>query len=409
MSQPPGFSRPSSRRSSRSPDPNPMGPSLGHAADYQEVSELPCARTPVSQHPLTTATVMLVPNTEKEQKQEPVGIAVSSEDDWETSTRTRSSQNTLTEPMTSHSAGLYPKPLRWSHRPASGETLFEEDEFQNPQTRISNGSKKSELPRKMTGLPANPRALKNGFPAQKYLRTPQQRPHASQNLSPPQSQAVHCQGTLAPAFSTTALRGFPPSNPSSARHHSSVSSHSNSANTLLTPPSSTGQGRILSGMSPGNPRLAQIPTPRLSPSQARTPAGRPVPVPGQGPGPATPSPPFNGLGLSPATEIISRPRIVRRDDIKRVQIRSSPRPPSEVVAPYCPEDFWLERGRSRTPAPTALGPGGLPYPSEAFPGAVLYPRSPQRRPQDVDAQRLSVTGRSLTPSKRGQDLILRVD
>lgn len=396
MSQPPGFSRPSSRHPSRSSDPNPTGPSLGHAAGYREVSELPCAQTPVSQNSLYTATVMLVPNTKKEQKQEPVGIAVSSEDDWETSTRTRSSQNTLTEPMTSHNAGLYPKPLRWSHRPASGETLFEEDEFQKPQTRISNGSKKSELRYKMTGLPANPRALKNGFPAQNYLRTPQQRPHTSQNPSPLQSQAVHNQGTLAPAFSTTALRGSPPSNPSSARHNSSASSHSNSANTLLTPPSSTEQGRSLSDMSPGNPRFAQTPTPRLSPSQAKNPAGGRAPVPGQGPGSATPSPPFNGLGLSQATEIISRPRIVRRDDIKRVQIRSSPRPPSEVVAPYCPEDFWLERGRSRTPAPTTLGPGGLPYPSEASPGTVLFPRSPQRRPQDVD-------------SKRGQDLILRVD
>jgi hypothetical protein len=156
-------------------------------------------------------------------------------------------------------------------------------------------------------------------------------------------------------------------------------------------------------MSIGNPSPAQAPAPRLSPRQATTTAGRSI----SGPAPATPAPPSNGLGLSTATEIVSQPRIIRREDIKRVQIRSNPRPPSEVVVPYCPDDFWLERGRSQAPAPTA--PGGLPYPSEAFPGAVLYPRSPQRRPQDVSAQRLSATGRSLTPSRRGQDLILRVD
>ncbi|KAJ5439735.1 uncharacterized protein N7458_010733 [Penicillium daleae] len=404
MSQPPGFSRPSSRRSSPSPGPTPAGPSsFSHTRGHQEVSELPCTRTPTAQNPPTTATVMLVPNAEKPREIEPIGVAVSSGDEWETSPRTLSSQNTLAEPMVPQSVGLYPKPLKWSHRPVSGETLFEEDEFQQPQPSQSNSSQKSESPRIMAGLPANPRALKNGFPAQKYLRPPQQLPYPGQSPSILSAQGVSTEITLAPAFSTTARRGSPPSNSSGTPHNSSGSSHRYSANTTLTTPFSTGQGRILGDMSPGRPSPAQGPSPRPSPKQAATQSGRLIP----GPGPATPAPPSNGLGLSPAAEIVSRPRIVRRDDIKRVQIRSSPRPPSEVVVPYCPEDFWLERGRSRAPAST--GSGGLPYPSEAFPGAVLYPRSPQKRPQDINAQRLSATGRSLTPSRRGQDLILRVD
>lgn len=422
MSEPPGFSRPSSRRSSPSPEPNPMGPSsFVHTTGRPEVSELPCSHSPTSYHPPTNATVMLVPNTEQEQPRErvPIGVAVSSAEDWQNSPRTLSSQHTLAEPMTSQTTGLYPKPLKWSHRPDSGETLFEEDELQQPQGLPRNGplrniSQISQSPRAMTGLPANPRALKNGFPAQKYLRpSPQQRLIPSQTPSLSPKQAVHGDRTLAPGFSTTALCGSPPSNSSNTPHNSSGSSRRNSANTLLTTPYSTGQGRILSGTSHRNPSPGQAsnsrpspvqaPAPRPSPRQAPTTAaaGRSI----SGPGPATPAPPTNGLGLSAATEIVSQPRIVRREDIKRVQIRSSPRPPNEVVVPYCPDDFWLERGRSQAPVPTA--PGGLPYPSEAFPGALLYPRSPQRWPQDM--QRLSATGRSLTPSRRGQDLILRVD
>ncbi|KAF3387486.1 hypothetical protein F1880_000919 [Penicillium rolfsii] len=406
MSEPPGFSRTSSRRSSPSSEPNPLGPSsFVRATSRPEVSELPCSHTP------TSATVMLVPNAEQEQlrDREPIGVAVSSAEDWQTTPRTRSSQHTLAEPVTIQALGLYPKPLKWSHRPDSGETLFEEDDFQQPQGLHRNVPhrkilQKSQSPRAMTGLPANPRALKNGFPAHKYLRpSPHQQLIPRQTPSPSPRQAVYGDRTFAPAFPTAALHGFPPSNSSSTSHNNTGSSQRNSAETLLKKPYSTGQGRILSGMSNVNPGPTQAPAPRPSPRQPTTTANKSIS--GPGPGPTTPAPPTNGLGLSTSTKIISQPRIVRREDIKRVQIRSSPRPPSEVVVPYCPEDFWLERGRSQAPVPAA--PSGLPYPSEASPGAILYPRSPQKRPQDV--RRLSATGRSLTPSRRGHDLILRVD
>ncbi|KAJ5174466.1 uncharacterized protein N7482_000343 [Penicillium canariense] len=396
MSEPPGFSQPPSRRSSPAPGPNPTGPSsFSHAGGHQEASELPCTHTPTSQLPPPTAIIRYFSSTEKLREQEQVGLAVSSEDDWETSPRrTLSSQNTLAELIPTQSTGLYPKPLKWCHRPISGDTLFEEDEFQQAALeKRPNGFQRSESPNVMTGLPANPRALKNGFPAQKFLRTSAlQRPTPSQTPIPPSAQAFH-QGTLTPGFSTTALRSSPLSNSDNTPHNSSGSSHRNSANTHLTTPFSTGQGCNVSGMSLGTPNSASAPAP--------------VPRPGPGPGPSTRVPPSHGLGLGPAAEIVSRPRVVRGDDIKRVQIRSSPRPPNEVATPYCPEDFWLERGRQRPPAPNPSV--GLPYPSEASPGTVLYPRSPKKRPQGAETQRWSATGPNLTPSKRGQDLILRVD
>jgi hypothetical protein len=50
--------------------------------------------------------------------------------------------------------------------------------------------------------------------------------------------------------------------------------------------------------------------------------------------------------------------------------------------------------------------GELPYPSDMYPGAVHYPDSPKKK---VVLNRVSPTSRNLTPSRRGDDLILRVD
>ena len=169
------------------------------------------------------------------------------------------------------------------------------------------------------------------------------------------------------------MRGSSTSNSSGALHDYSTSSH-NTSSTLTTLPSTTAPGRLLSGLSP---RRAE---PHVRSLSTNT--------------------------LWPTSEVISQPRLVRKDDIKRVQVRSNPRPPSEVVVPYCPEDFWLERGRAQAPVPRASSE--LPYPSETCPGVVLYPSSPKKRPQDAP-DRVSPTSRNLTPSRRGDDLILNVD
>ncbi|KAJ5130413.1 uncharacterized protein N7515_006452 [Penicillium bovifimosum] len=305
--------------------------------------------------------------------QERIGCAVSSESDWETSPRTQSSQRSVSRLLPDSNAGLYPKPLKWTHRPPSGETLFEEDEGQQAAavaaavaalatgTTQNNSPKPADQP-KFAGLPANPRAFKKGFNARYYK---QESEHPS---------------TLASPFNpNAAVRASPPNNTSvnSQPSESPQTTHPSSTSTLLTAPIMTNQD--------------QNQNRRLSPE-------RPAPQP----------PLASSSTLPPGSEIVSRPRIVHGNDIKRVQIRGSPRQPSEVVVPYCPDDLWLERNRALAPPRSREPSGELPYPSDLCPGAVHYPDSPKKQAATV-SNRVSPTSRNLTPSRRGEDLILRVD
>ncbi|KAJ5155750.1 hypothetical protein N7492_008553 [Penicillium capsulatum] len=363
MTEPPGFSQNSSQRSSPSPGPKPgLGPSAASARAHQEMSESPRAIHPTSQCPLQFASIADMPSSEQ-RKKERIGFAFSSLSDWESSPRTLTPQHIPATTMRDQTSELCPKPLKWSVRPVSGETLFEEDELQQTAAERRPTPQTSNSPTVMTGLPPNPRALKNGFPAQQFLRTPNQ-----QQPGPGPSSTNPSERRLGPPF---IYRNSTTSNSSSAPNCSSESSDHASSNTNLTTPPFTAQGRILSGATRGKPEPPQ---------------------------------PLATIASSP--EIVSRPRIVRRNDIKRVQIRASPRPPSEVIAPYCPEDLWLKR--TGTPAVHSQLSSALPYPSEVSPGTVLYPSSPKKRPQDMP-NRVSPTSRNLTPSRCGEDLILRVD
>lgn len=367
MTEPPGWSASSSKRSTPRPGAgfSSSGAVVNHQEMFQSTRDLGSTSQPSPRFYSTTNFNGSRPSREQER----VGVAVSSDTEWDTSPRTLSSQNTLAELLPNQNAGLYPKPLKWNHRPVSRDTVFEEDELQQGTSdRRPKLTQRSGSPNIITGLPANPRALKEGFPAQKFLRS-----------ASPQNQGQTQGPTSAAARSSiTTHRGSSVSNSSNAPIDSSGSSQHKSSNTLLTTPFSNGQARILGGTSP------RYPTPTPAPASSSA-AGR----------------------LAPPAEIISRPRIVKADDIKRVEIRSSPRPrpPSEVVSAYCPEDFWLERGKSLAPQPAS---SELPYPSEISPGAVLYPSSPKKRPEDI-TKRVSPTSRNLTPSRRGDDLILRVD
>ena len=332
MSEPPDFSKPMPRLPSSG-----SGPRSFHSRTIEDETSQPRTFQPMAtvsniQSPMRYspqfATVSHAHSHQRQgsRDQERIGFAISSDSDWETSPRTQSSQHSVAR-LLPDSAGLYPKPLKWSHRPASGETLFEEDETQQTAAMMRNDPRPGTQPRLagLAGLPANPRAFKK-IPAANFKRRSGPR-------------------TLAPPFNPTT---------------STTSESSAQTNT----PSPT----------------------HRTPSQP------------------TPQPQSSPIHLPQGTEIISRPRIVRKDDIKRVQIRSSPRPPSEVVAPYCPEDLWLERGRNDR---TREVSGELPYPSDMYPGVVGYPDSPKKR-TGVE-NRVSPTSRNLTPSRRGQDLILRVD
>ncbi|KAJ5644832.1 hypothetical protein N7507_010843 [Penicillium longicatenatum] len=375
MSEPSNFSEPSHSRGP-SPNLNP-GPSELNAMrsplEMSQVSLPPRSlqSTPYPQN--STAPGIRLVETPRDEHNQRIGCAVTSESDWEGSPRTVDSQHTMAELLPSPSVGLVPKPLKLWHRPASGGTVFEEDENHFmaekslpplPSTRRYQNLRQSPV---ILGLPSNPRAPKEGFPASKFRRVQNQHPSPIQTKSPRERPAGP--RALGPPFSAQNRRSII-SNSSSGQNDSSGLSDYTSNTYLTTPPFSTAQGRILSG------------TPqRKLPTQV--------------------SPPST---LAPAPDIVSIPRIVRGEDIKRIP--PGERPPSEVVVPYCPEDFWLERGRGNTPSRTVSTE--LPYPSEMFPGVVLYPDSPKKRPEDAP-RRISPTSRNLTPSKRGDDLILRVD
>ncbi|KAJ6093171.1 hypothetical protein N7486_008460 [Penicillium sp. IBT 16267x] len=382
MSEPYGFSEPSYSRES-SPNLNP-GPSELHAMrSPQEMSQVSLPprslqSTPYPQN--STAPGIRLVGTPREERNQRIGYAFTSESDWEGSPRTMESQHTLAELLPSQTAGIVPKPLKFWHRPASAGTLFDEDENRAmeekslpplPSTRRLQKSRQAPV---ILGLPSNPRAPKEGFPASKFRRVQNQKSSPIQSQSPRERPAGP--RALGPPFSATPSRRSIISNSSSGQNDSSGLSDYASNTYLTTPPFSTPQGRILSG------------TPQRKPHP-------PTQVP---PSPST---------LAPAPDIVSRPWIVRGEDIKRVP--PGERPPSEVVVPYCPEDLWLERSRGNTHSRSVSIE--LPYPSEMSPGVILYPEypdSPKKRPEDAP-KRISPTSRNLTPSRRGDDLILNVD
>ncbi|KGO71838.1 hypothetical protein PITC_028410 [Penicillium italicum] len=372
MSEPFDFSKPMPRLPTDGMGP---GSSYNPASGRETMLQRPrtfhsmASVQPISRYSPQSATVNNSGQSKEPKNQERIGFAFSSDSDWEASPRTQSSQHSVTQLLSDTPAGLYPKPLKWSHRPPSGETLFEEDESQQAAAAAAAAMMQNNTPRpgiqtRLAGLPANPRAFKQESPAGNFKR----RAGAPTALAPPFSPS--------PAFRT-----LPPDSSAVPK---------NPSETLQTSYSSPNQGIVLAA--PVNTTQTQSQNRSLSPGQQ---APQPYPAP-------------SSSTLPPGSEIVSRPRIVRGNDIKRVQIRNSPRPPSEVVAPFCPDDLWLERGRTIAPPRSRELSGELPYPSDTFPGAVHYPDSPKKKVGAV-SNGVSPTSRNLTPSRRGDDLILRVD
>lgn len=359
MTEPPYFSKPMPRLPTSGSGPeSPPSPVSSEGRNPQQMSSVQPMAFIRSQSPYSPshASPSRPAQNNPSNRQERIGFAISSDSDWDTSPRTQSSQHSVARLIPEGSIGLYPKPLKWSHRPASGETLFEEDE--SHQAAFAAGKTKMNSPKpgvapKLAGLPSNPRAYKEGGGA-----VP-----AGPRPGPPRA--------LAPPFShTSTLRSPNPNSNTTANETAPTSDPTSISNTIFPSFNTT-----------------KPPSQTLQPS----------PIP-------------SSSTLPSGSEIVSKPRIVQGKDIKRVQIRNSPCPPSEVVAPYCPEDLWLERGRPHAPAKSTVPSGSqeLPYPSDVFPGDVHYPASPKKNAGTV-SNRVSPTSRNLTPSKRGGDLILRVD
>ncbi|CAG8888141.1 unnamed protein product [Penicillium egyptiacum] len=376
MSEPSDFLKPMPRLPADGSGP---GSSYSPAGD-REIIQRPrtfhsmSSVQPVSRYSPHSATVHQSGQSKEPEYQERIGFAISSESDWESSPRTQSSQHSVARLLPDPRAGLYPKPLKWSHRPPSGETLFEEDESQQAAAAaatagmMQNNSPRPGIQPKLAGLPANPRAFKKEPAAGNF----KQRSGAPSALAPPFNPN--------PAFRASTSDSSAAPNESSETSETSQTSYSSlNPNILFAAPANTTHTQLQErSLSPGR----QAPQPCPSPSSSST--------------------------LPPGSEMVSRPRIVRGNDIRRVEIRNSPRPPSEVVAPYCPDDLWLERGRALAPPKPREPSGELPYPSDMFPGAVHYPDSPKKQ-AGAASNGVSPTSRNLTPSRRGDDLILRVD
>ncbi|KAL3456366.1 hypothetical protein BJX64DRAFT_46222 [Aspergillus heterothallicus] len=152
-------------------------------------------------------------------------------------------------------------------------------------------------------------------------------------------------------------------------------------------------------------------------------------------GPSALSVPPTLLGGGPGStsgqgpqEIVSRPRIVRQDDIKRVQIRRGKPSSKEVTVPYCPDDYWLDPENHEpqvqaqaqplpqpppfggAPSGPREGPWGYITPRQSGDYSNKYAQEPAGMgPLGMPKKKPAPTERNLTPKRRGEDLILQVD
>ncbi|KAJ5863605.1 uncharacterized protein N7529_005521 [Penicillium soppii] len=292
MSEPPDFAK-------TMPHTPSLEPNLGifHDPTTDGTRSPPGAFRIMYSPQFATASHAPSDQTRESRDQGRIGFAVTSDSDW-SSPYTQSSQNSGTRLLRNSPEQMFPKPLKWSHRPPSGETLFEEDETQQIPAMTCTNSRAG-----VAGLPANPRAFK---------------------------------GT--------------PKNPNQASGPRSLAS-------------------------PFNPASYDAPEPTIRVSSS----------------------------IPKNTErVTSRPHDNSQYDIEHVQMWNGPRPHKELVAPYYPEGPWGDREQHSKPYQVSNQP---PCPSDTYPSSVVYPAGPPKRVE----YRVSPTSRNLTPSKLGDDLILRVD
>lgn len=336
-----------------------------------------------------------------------IGLAISSESEHDGSSRSQETPRTLSD-LLPDKPDLYPEPLRLSQQtntpPHSGETPLEDDArrrrsiFGPSSGTNPSGSSSKEYGNmrfnrmRMIGLPPNPRAMKQGFSGgPPSARSPGQRriptyatggipgygagcSNPTSPVSPPDRANIkHWQDPHGVGYRSDLNRPLP-------RLPSPAASYQppGSSETRLEP------GDISNSHQPrGYARNSGVFRPLTPVTEVR--------APGNNAREKTRHdyfnrPPSRYPAVHPVNEIVSRPRIVRQDDIKRVQIRRGKPQPKELQVPYSPEDYWLEHSRGQRRMYSGANP------------AVLNA-----------AQRGSPPEHSLTPSRRGGDLILRVD
>ncbi|KAL4810060.1 hypothetical protein BDV18DRAFT_52438 [Aspergillus unguis] len=455
MEEPPDFTFPP-KRPPRGPRPSPQ--KINNDPESIRLVQ------PADQHPIQYPAVVV---TQPEENYEYGNVSANNTDrggvqsaksDYETASiaSSRTVSDLLPDKPTYE---LYPRPLRWSQhkrsRPSSGATVFEEEIYARPRPlptpplQQSGSSQASTRTRRQNrhppaGLPANPRAMMYGFgsPGQMgtkssgsgkkpvYANTKdnvQSRQAAIHGTSPHPSRQTEYDddidnywkgsGSDAGFVGAKVIQPQPPAPSQGVAHGLGVSRSSYSEYPGYefefgfgdTHSSDPRQGSRHSGGFQFRP---------LTPvREIRTPMGdvqNPM-------GEASTSNNYNRRSASPQKhafqhpypqEIVSRPRVVRQDDIKRVEIRRGRPSPREVTAPYCPDDYWQEQqnessssGYNASSSSGEYIPMPTPTPKPRPKNTPGFGRMPKKKPSPAER---NLTGMNLTPSRRGADMILRV-
>ena len=436
MAEPPDFSLPPRRPS---PGPNPSN-YAGHGDT--ETSRLMSPFHAGSQNP---AVVVTGPDDDYHygstgiHSPGRIGFAISSSSDAEPSV-SQSSPRTVSDLLPDKPAyTLCPEPLRLGQqkytRPNSDGTFFEEDvtrprsflggnkpypKYSNMQAPYSNSRKYKRSPR--VGLPDNPRALFHAFRARNdtgfYVGShhPKQPAYvgAGEGVQFPYQNNLYGKSLplgprpynakrneyigdywRGPDMGLARALPEPPVSRNAVRHSHQgadtkgglLDSSSDEFETvnINESPGSHRTSRHSGNFRPLTP-VREIRTPNNE-GQQRNYFDENAPV-------KYPRMPLSRT-ISPAREIVSRPRIVRRDDIKRVQIRRGKPQPKELTVPYSPDDYWSGYNRSSLSGPRSYRLSG--------------DRSSTEIQGRMTKKRRSSSERNLTPSRRGSDLILQVD
>ncbi|EYE94239.1 uncharacterized protein EURHEDRAFT_403582 [Aspergillus ruber CBS 135680] len=451
MSEPPDFDtpprRPTPGPNSYRPRPPPKSPDRIQTTETSRLMS-PFLPTPKPANPNPAVVVTDVDNDHYHERgggfgEEPERTAHALPqfvfDEADTPRSVPATQRTRSDQLLPEKPELLPEPLKWVRpRPSRSNsdalTMFEEDVAQ-PKSHLSNGYTNFSGPlgprpmnskRPMAGLPANPRAMMYGFGSHDHLppkrsqdsllrptylqpesrlssfvtATPERCSHPSMSDDGYDDNYSYWQdydtNQPQPPARIANRRSYP--SPSTERWSNTGFDYS------LESPRISRHSGIFKPLTPVREE-SRTPTCSLSNPSPQDRIGFSTGSPQQRfyhPNPQTPN-------LEPTREIVSRPRIVRQHDIKRVEIRRGKSRENTPVmsSPYSPDDYWNEPSRNSLTQVTTAGSSTMTTPTSLSMGTSIptVEKTITRKP----AKRQSVFERNLTPSREGADLILRVD
>lgn len=456
MSEPPDFDTPPPRRptpgpNSYRPQPPPKSPDRIKTTETSRLMS-PSLSGPRPANPNSNPAVVVTDVDDDYHHDEggrfdedPGQIAHASPpfvfDEVDTPRSVPATKRTRSEQLLSEKPELLPEPLNWDRpRPSRANsdaiTMFEED-APRPKSHLSNGypnfsgllgPRPMNSKRPMAGLPANPRAMMYGFGSQDHLPPrrsqdsllkptylqPEARPSSFIAATPGRcSQSSMSDDDYDDYYSNWQVydtnQPRPPARIANRRSYPSRSTESWSNTGFDFRSLESPQIFRHSGIfKPLTPVREESKTPTRSPSNP-SPQGRIGYSTGSSqqrfyhPSPQTPN-------FDPTCEVVSRPRIVRQHDIKRVEIRrgkSREINTPVMSSPYSPDDYWNEPSRNPLIQVTTTGGSVMTIPTSLSIGTSMPPveKTITRKP----AKRQSPLKHNLTPSREGADLILRVD